>query len=219
MKMIGKAFILFGLLCCFTGKALSQKVDRNEKSISYLVDAPGLDKNTIHSYLFKSIALLYNDANNVIQINDRDNGIIILKGINEINYLNFWWIGMPKLAKKMMQEKYKLPLNHTIEFNVKDNKFRVLINYTSLDQKGLTYPVNIFDLIDLREKEFDFDSIESETRLYLKKKVKLSEAKISLCIQEMFKSVNNLSTDINLFSDSLVNKIIKDIEGFSNDEW
>ena len=84
MKMIGKAFILFGLLSFFTGKALSQKVDRNEKSISYVVDASGLDKNTIHSYLFKSIALLYNDANNVIQINDRDTGIIILKGINEI---------------------------------------------------------------------------------------------------------------------------------------
>ena len=214
--------VLLMFFSCFlsSGLALSQTIERSEKSITYVIDTPGKDKNTLYLEIFKSIALIYNDANNVIQMNDKESGTIIVKGLNNIDYLNFWWIGMPKLAKTMMQEKYSFPLNHSIEINIRDNKFRMMINFTSLNQMELAYPENIYNLIDLRTDGFqNFKFLELETRQYLKKKVRLSDKKISLCIDEMYKSVNNLNSEINTFSDSLVNQILRQIESSSVDDW
>ena len=52
--------VLLMFFSCFlsSGLALSQTIERSEKSITYVVDTPGKDKNTLYLEIFKSIALI-----------------------------------------------------------------------------------------------------------------------------------------------------------------
>ena len=111
-------------------KSYSQEYEYEEKTITSVFEAEGKTKSEIFSSINKWIALNYNSAQNVVQLNDKESGNIIVKGINEAVYKNVMKEMYPK--NKYIQEYSSNKFNHTIEINVKDNKYRIIYSLTDI---------------------------------------------------------------------------------------
>lgn len=133
---------------------IAQEYTLEAKKIIGVFDAEGKTKTEIFSSINKWIALNYNSAQNVIQLNDKETGNIIVKGINEAVYKNVLKELYPK--NKYMQELSSAKFNHTLEINIKDNRFRIIYSLTDIITPEQVAGYNletqyniVFDMIDL----------------------------------------------------------------------
>jgi hypothetical protein len=88
----------------------------------------------------------------VVQLNDQEAVNIIVKGINEVVYKNLMKEFYPN--NKYMQDFSTVKFNHTMEINIKDDKFRVIYTLgdivTEAPMTGYEHITDmVFDLIDL----------------------------------------------------------------------
>ena len=111
-------------------KSYSQEYEYEEKTITGVFKVEGKSESEIFSSINKWIALNYNSAQNVVQLNDKESGTIIVKGINQATYKNVMKEMYPK--NKYMQEYNTVEFNHTIEINVKDNRYRIIYTLTDI---------------------------------------------------------------------------------------
>jgi len=109
-----------------------EKIEIQEKKIIAVINVKEKSKKKLYSLLNKWVSLNYNSANNVIQMNDKDGGILIVKGINSINYKNPTRILYPRT--KMLPQFYELSVYHTLEINVKDNRFRIIYTLRGINR-------------------------------------------------------------------------------------
>ncbi|MEZ4810868.1 MAG: DUF4468 domain-containing protein [Allomuricauda sp.] len=146
--IFGIILVLMTSLHCY-----AQEYELEQKTISGVFEAEGKTKAEIFSSINKWIALNYNSAQNVVQLNDKESGNIIVKGINEAVYKNVMKELYPN--NKYMQEYNSVKFNHTLEINVKDNKYRIIYTLTDIITPepvagyNLEYQYDmVFDMID-----------------------------------------------------------------------
>ena len=97
-----------------------------EKKITATINAIGKSKSEIYSTINKWVSINYTSANDVIQMNDKEAGTMIVKGLNSLSFINPTRATYPKT--KAIPIENKLLLSHLLEINVRDNKYR--LNYT-----------------------------------------------------------------------------------------
>lgn len=130
----------FCLLAGCPFNSIAQSVEILEKSLVGVFEVGGKTKQDIHSVINKWVTLNYNSAQHVIQMNDKESGTIIIKGINELTYKNTQKIVYPN--NKYIEEFVTTKFNHILEFNIKDNKYRI------------TYA-----LVDIASQDFGFNNV------------------------------------------------------------
>ena len=137
-----KLNLIIGILVLTTSVSFGQKYELDKKTVTGVFDAKGKTKSEIFSSINKWISLNYNSAQNVVQLNDSNAGNIIVKGQNDAVYKEVLLLIYPQ-RKLTLSEYASIKLSHTIEINIRDNKFRIIYSLTShvpyigIDQYGL----------------------------------------------------------------------------------
>lgn len=85
MKKLKWIIIILTLTSFFS---YSQKYTFEKTAIVGVFDGEGKTKSDIFSSINKWISLNYNSAKSVVQLNDKEAGNIIVKGINEVKLRN-----------------------------------------------------------------------------------------------------------------------------------
>jgi len=188
---------------------IGQEYKLEEKTVTKVFEVADKNKSEIFSSINKWISINYNSAKNVIQMNDKEAGTIIIKGINEVECdVDF--------NKNIYT--YNFVLNHTIEVNVKDNKYRIIYRIADVKIKGeYAYPSVFYNCIALNGLN---DNALAEYIEYSKKTLKsLSEKKLKESldpIKPMFENINTcILTDIKQTIKSIELSTISNAE----DEW
>jgi len=125
---------LFILLLFFPLYAISQKTNVDEKSEVpspfefRLVDSLSLSRSDIYTRLRTFVAIAFNSAKNVIQMDDKESGKIICKGIMN-----------PILKYRLMGDtvKFKGNVKFTLQIDVKENKYRCIMNNFILESNDV----------------------------------------------------------------------------------
>jgi hypothetical protein len=136
-----KLNLIIGILVLTTSVSFGQKYELDKKTVTGVFDAKGKTKSEIFSSINKWISLNYNSAQNVVQLNDSNAGNIIVKGQNDAVYKEVLLLIFPQ-RKLTLSEYASIKLSHTIEINIRDNKFRIIYSLTShvpyigIDQYG-----------------------------------------------------------------------------------
>jgi len=96
-------------------------IDSATHSIAYdtIIQASGVNKDNIFALINQWIAIHYNSAKNVIQLNDKESGIIIVKGI------------FPTMVSGLSRGERMV--THTMTIKVKDQKMKVSIDRFGID--------------------------------------------------------------------------------------
>lgn len=219
-----KSILLILLFTISSMSTYGQEFTSQEKSIVGIFKAEEKTKADIFALINKWIAINYNSAQNVIQMNDKESGDIIVKGINEATYKNVMKELFPK--NKYLQDYNTLDFNHTLDINVKDNKYRVTYSLTDIIKpQGLSdYNIDdqykvIFDMIDFtglkQDKISDYniyiEDLYKKSLVGKKKRAKAQELTVPI-YEEMIKGVSE-SMKATMLS------IEKSVNLKSNDDW
>jgi len=211
--------LLFGVivLTMISFQSYSQEYELEEKTVSGIFNVEGTNKSEIFSSINKWISINYNSTKNVVQLNDKESGNIIIKGINEVKSKNTWKSLYPN--KKYITEHVITKLNHLIEINIKDKKYRVIYKIIGTPVGDTGFNDLIFNCISfngINEKYIDEYNEVMDTNL---KKGLIGEKKredfLSLT-KPMFEEFNsNLLNDIKLTMKS----IEQSVKSQKKEEW
>ncbi|SEA96630.1 protein of unknown function [Flavobacterium gillisiae] len=206
------------ILLLITGLINAQEFTNEAKSITGVFEAKDKTKSEIFSSVNKWIAINYNSSKNVIQMNDLESGTIIIKGINEVQQKSSTKILCPNM--KNIPEYSTVKYNHTIEINIKDNKYRVIYTLVNIaSEKDYGYDdlnfrcVNLNGNIDTQVNEFNevMEKFLKQGLIGEKKRELVKEAN-----KESFKELNtNLEKEIKSTMVNIENSIVS----VSNDGW
>ena len=153
---------------------------------------------------------------------DSEAGNIIVKGINEIVYKNLMKEFYPN--NKYMQDFNTVKFNHTIEINIKDDKFRVVYTLTDIvtetEMTGYEH-INemVFDLNDLtglkEEPVMRYNNFIEETwkKAFLGK---TKREKMQQMTRPVFEQINK---DIIVSIKSTMQSIAKTVNSSTNSDW
>ena len=179
-------------------------------------DVENKTKNKLYTSLYKWVSINYVSAKSVIQMADKDSGTIIVKGSNKVVF--------PNPYKKIYPKNDALPyntfstVNHLIEINVRDNKYR--INYTILDIDGAGEDNNkAFECVNLKNRN------EVEKEIYanyldgLFKSAFVGKKKRRSYLEKMVDSIDDLNE--NLLNDIRLRylTIISYVESQNKADW
>ena len=109
--------------------SFGQEFKYQDKIMSVVFKVDSLSASEIHSRALNSIANLYNNANNVIQLNDTKANKIVLKGSSTMTISNTTKALMPNnpYSLKYQEINYK----HTINIDSKDGRYRIVYSVSS----------------------------------------------------------------------------------------
>jgi hypothetical protein len=116
--------LLFAMLVMLSTSIYAQTYATEDKVLTGVFETQGKTKVQIYSAINKWISVNYNSGKSVTQLSDVDAGNIVVKGINEVSYPNISKIIYPNM--KSIPDIATMKLNHLIEINIKDNKFRII---------------------------------------------------------------------------------------------
>jgi len=133
---------LFFLLIIFSISTYGQnsKIKKDQSGVySYkeVFKVDSIDANQIFNKAKEWIALNYNSANDVIQLEDKDNHKLICKGNFKINYMF-----MPRL------------INHTLIIEAKTNKYRITYTQFSIQNDSKSSKTSFDGVMISRKKIF-----------------------------------------------------------------
>ena len=90
-------------------------------------EVEGKSKDEIHSIINQWVAENYNSANDVIQMNDKEAGTIIVKGVTNITIKNL--VGKILLKNNPYVTEYvDIPIEYTLTVNIRDGKYRLILD-------------------------------------------------------------------------------------------
>lgn len=119
-----KIILVLVYFFCFQN-AFSQKLNYTleENSVVYrkIIELDSIDKNNLYSRALQYFTFNYNQGDNVIQVQDKEQGIIVGKGLTPHLSSERYSLGLQSL---------ELGVYHIIKFEIKDYKIRVSIYYT-----------------------------------------------------------------------------------------
>ena len=116
--------LLFAIMIILPISIYAQTYTTEDKVLTGVFETQGKSKAQIYSAINKWISINYNSGKSVTQLSDVDAGNIIVKGINEVSYPNISKIAYPNM--KSISDIATMKLNHLIEINIRDNKFRII---------------------------------------------------------------------------------------------
>ena len=90
-----------------------------------------LSKEELFVELNRWVALNYKSANDVIQMSDKDAGVIIVKGSGKIIMPNLFKLGMIKT--KLVPFMINHYMRHTLQIDVKEKRFKVSLVYSDIE--------------------------------------------------------------------------------------
>ncbi|MCA0933096.1 DUF4468 domain-containing protein [Lutimonas saemankumensis] len=154
--------LIIALILSFN--VFGQEFEVEERGMTAVLKEENKSKSELFANINKWISITYNSSNDVIQLNDKESGAIIIKGINTVTYKNYMKELYPR--NKYIQGSVTQTFNHLIEINIKDEKYRVIYKVTNVenDVQGI-----MMSLIDLRGS--------NEDRLYLYEELFKANAK------------------------------------------
>jgi hypothetical protein len=197
--------------------SFGQDYELEEKTVIGIFEIEGKEKSELFSSINKWISINYNSAQSVIQMNDKEAGTIIIKGINEVVYKNTMKSLYPK--NKYIPEYSTTKFNHLIEINIKDNRYRVVYKITDIADKDLGVNNILLKCINFNGKNeqaiLEYSKIFDENikkGAIGKKKREQFMSSIKLMFEELN---NNILIDIK----STIKSIEESVESKKKDDW
>jgi hypothetical protein len=114
-----KLFLVCIVALTFLGCMTTIPTLENQTSLSEVKEFSGISKDEIHSKVVRYISKTYNSANNVIQLNDKDNGQIVVVAVGSIPLY--------------MYDRY---FDYTMLIDIKDDKIRIQFDNIQSKQIG-----------------------------------------------------------------------------------
>ena len=115
--------ILFVTLLMLSISNYAQTYTTEDKALIGVFEVQGKTKAEIYASINKWISINYKSGKSVTQLTDVESGNIVVKAINEVSYPNISKIIYPNM--KSLQDIATMKLNHLIEINIKDDRFRI----------------------------------------------------------------------------------------------
>ena len=212
--------IKFYLLFCFTYASLfSQKIDGNK--ISEVYEVRGVDAKQIFSKLNYAIALIYEDAADVIKFKDDQSKLLVIKALALVPVLDAYKLMNPN--NSALTDYIDYSHNYTLIIEARDEKYRIQMIYqdgkysdSQLTQYKLPFSSKMdYDMAEIEEimekarEEMNQDYYDMTSRK--KKEIYiLSQPKV---VREYQQTLKEYST---LFFQSIYKKVLEDIK---QEDW
>ena len=208
--------ILFSLICT---SLFSQKIEGNK--ISQVYEVRGMDSKQIFLKLNYAIALIYQDAADVIKFKDDQSKRLIIKALAKVPVLDAYKLMNPNNSE--LTDYIDYSHNYTVIIEARDEKFRIQMIYdngkysdSQLTEYKLPFSAKMdYDnaelevIMDKARKEMDQDYYDMTSRK--KKEIYiLSQPKV---IRKYQQTLRDYST---LFFQSIYKRVIDDLK---QDDW
>ena len=215
MKKI-KFYLLFYFTCA---SLFSQKIDGNK--ISEVYEVRGVDAKQIFSKLNYAIALIYEDAVDVIKFKDDQSKLLVIKALALVPVLDAYKLMNPNNSS--LTDYIDYSHNYTLIIEARDEKYRIQMIYqdgkysdSQLTQYKLPFSSKMdYDMAELEEimeqarEEMNQDYYDMTSRkkeeIYI-----LSQPKV---VREYQQTLKEYST---LFFQSIYKKVLEDIK---QEDW
>ena len=207
------------LLFLVSVKSFSQEIDGNK--VSQIYEVRGLTAAQVFSKINFAIALIYQNANDVIVFNDLDSKRIVIKAMAMVPVINSYKLINPKDPSLLDYVDYNH--DYTIILEARDDKFRIEMQYQDgkyYDSDGtdfkLPFPAKM-DFLASDLERFKQKAIEEMNQDYFES---TSKKKKELYIQSQPRVINNYQKTLNEYATILFQSIYKKIlDDLNEDEW
>ena len=207
------------LLFLVSVKSFSQEIDGNKASQIY--EVRGLTAAQVFSKINFAIALIYQNANDVIVFNDPDSKRIVIKAMAMVPVINSYKLINPKDPSLLDYVDYNH--DYTIILEARDDKFRIEMQYQEgkyYDSDGtdfkLPFPAKM-DFLAADLERFKQKAIEEMNQDYFES---TSKKKKELYIQSQPRVINNYQKTLKEYATILFQSIYKKIlDDLNKDEW
>ena len=207
------------LLFLVSVNSFSQEIDGNKASQIY--EVRGLAAAQVFSKINFAIALIYQNANDVIVFNDPDSKRIVIKAMAMVPVINSYKLINPKDPSLLDYVDYNH--DYTIILEARDDKFRIEMQYQDgkyYDSDGtdfkLPFPAKM-DFLAADLERFKLKAIEEMNQDYFES---TSKKKKELYIQSQPRVINNYQKTLKEYATILFQSIYKKIlDDLNKDEW
>jgi hypothetical protein len=207
------------LLFLVSVKSFSQEIDGNK--VSQIYEVRGLTAAQVFSKINFAIALIYQNANDVIVFNDPDSKRIVIKAMAMVPVINSYKLINPKDPSLLDYVDYNH--DYTIILEARDDKFRIEMQYQDgkyYDSDGtdfkLPFPAKM-DFLASNLERFKQKAIEEMNQDYFES---TSKKKKELYIQSQPRVINNYQKTLKEYATILFQSIYKKIlDDLNEDEW
>ena len=207
------------LLFLVSVNSFSQEIDGNKASQIY--EVRGLAAAQVFSKINFAIALIYQNANDVIVFNDPDSKRIVIKAMAMVPVINSYKLINPKDPSLLDYVDYNH--DYTIILEARDDKFRIEMQYQDgkyYDSDGtdfkLLFPAKM-DFLAADLERFKQKAIEEMNQDYFES---TSKKKKELYIQSQPRVINNYQKTLKEYATILFQSIYKKIlDDLNKDEW
>jgi hypothetical protein len=207
------------LLFLISIKSFSQEINGNK--ISQVYEVRGVSADQVFSKINFAIALIYQNANDVIVFKDSDSKRIVLKAMAKVPVINSYKLINPKDPSLLDYVDYNH--DYTIILEARDNKFRIEMQYQDgkyYDSDGtdfkLLFPAKM-DFLAADLERFKQKAIEEMNQDYFES---TSKKKKELYIQSQPRVINNYQKTLKEYSTILFQSIYKKIlDDLNEKKW
>jgi len=207
------------LLFLISIKSFSQEINGNK--ISQVYEVRGVSADQVFSKINFAIALIYQNANDVIVFKDSDSKRIVLKAMAKVPVINSYKLINPKDPSLLDYVDYNH--DYTIILEARDNKFRIEMQYQDgkyYDSDGtdfkLPFPAKM-DFLAADLERFKQKAIEEMNQDYFES---TSKKKKELYIQSQPRVINNYQKTLKEYSTILFQSIYKKIlDDLNEKKW
>ena len=207
------------LLFLISIKSFSQEINGNK--ISQVYEVRGVSADQVFSKINFAIALIYQNANDVIVFKDSDSKRIVLKAMAKVPVINSYKLINPKDPSLLDYVDYNH--DYTIILEARDNKFRIEMQYQEgkyYDSDGtdfkLPFPAKM-DFLAVDLERFKQKAIEEMNQDYFES---TSKKKKELYIQSQPRVINNYQKTLKEYSTILFQSIYKKIlDDLNKKKW
>ena len=207
------------LLFLVSVNSFSQEIDGNK--VSQIYEVRGLTAAQVFSKINFAIALIYQNANDVIVFNDPDSKRIVIKAMAMVPVINSYKLINPKDPSLLDYVDYNH--DYTIILEARDDKFRIEMQYQDgkyYDSDGtdfkLPFPAKM-DFLASDLERFKQKAIEEMNQDYFES---TSKKKKELYIQSQPRVINNYQKTLKEYATILFQSIYKKIlDDLNEDEW
>jgi hypothetical protein len=207
------------LLFLVSVNSFSQEIDGNKASQIY--EVRGLAAAQVFSKINFALALIYQNANDVIVFNDPDSKRIVIKAMAMVPVINSYKLINPKDPNLLDYVDYNH--DYTIILEARDDKFRIEMQYQDgkyYDSDGtdfkLPFPAKM-DFLAADLERFKQKAIEETNQDYFES---TSKKKKELYIQSQPRVINNYQKTLKEYATILFQSIYKKIlDDLNKDEW
>ena len=207
------------LLFLVSVKSFSQEIDGNK--ISQVYEVRGASAAQVFSKINFAIALIYQNANDVIVFNDSDSKRIVIKAMAKVPVINSYKLINPKDPSLLDYVDYNH--DYTIILEARNDKFRIEMQYQDgkyYDSDGtdfkLPFPAKM-DFLASDLERFKQKAIEEMNQDYFES---TSKKKKEIYIQSQPIVMNNYQKTLKEYATILFQSIYKKIlDDLNEDEW